>query len=59
MTNQEIVERVRIMINTGASEDTVHDYITKLYANGKITTNIYDLLVGMNLNRYYIDLYKI
>lgn len=47
----EYVERVAIMIKTGASEETIENYIFSLYANGKITERGYSLLNGMDFRK--------
>lgn len=46
-----VIEEVRIMINTGASEDAVDEYIINLYTKGEITSRVYELLMGMNYSR--------
>jgi hypothetical protein len=46
-----VVEEVRIMIVTGASEDAVDDFIFKLYEKGEITSRVFDLLMSMNYAR--------
>ncbi|MBO7733893.1 MAG: hypothetical protein J6S67_15120 [Methanobrevibacter sp.] len=47
-----IIEEVCIMMRTGASENTVGDYIDKLYKEEQISERVYSLLIGM-LNDYY------
>lgn len=46
-----VIEEIRIMINTGASEDAVDEYIINLYTKGEITSRVYELLMSMNYCR--------
>lgn len=44
----DYIEMVAAMIRTGASEDSIDDFIYNLYKDQKVTERGYSLLMGMN-----------
>lgn len=47
-----VIEEVAIMIRTGASENTVANYIDKLYSNFEISDRVYCILNDMVVENY-------
>lgn len=46
MEFREVYERVMIMVQTGASKHAIIDFVEGLYLASKITTRMFDLLIG-------------
>lgn len=46
MEFREVYERVMIMVETGASKSTIIDFVESLYLVNKITSRMFDLLIG-------------
>lgn len=51
-TRHGVIEEVRIMIKTGASEKTVSDFVEKLYQNFEISDRVYCILIDMIVENY-------
>lgn len=52
-TRHGVIEEVAIMIKTGASEDTIENFIHKMYANSEIGDRTFSLLEGMVIDHFY------
>ena len=53
MDFREVYERVMIMVQTGASKHAIIDFVEGLYFANKITSRMFDLLIGriMSISR--------
>lgn len=52
MKRAEVIEEVAVMIRTGASEKCCSDYVENLLRKGKITSRVYELLIGIIIDNF-------